>query len=142
MTDDTTITKFAQGYRLEAAAVLVQIAKDESAPAASRVASAERILAYSDGKPSQARSLTVADVGQMTPELRRELLHALLVHYQTELPSQFQALIKASVDEALAQQTKKVSASLREPKAALPRPNRFTRRAPVAPRPETGRRSY
>jgi hypothetical protein len=51
---DETITKFAQRYRLEAAAALVQIIRDESASPNARAAAAEKILLYSDGRPGQA----------------------------------------------------------------------------------------
>ena len=92
MTDD--LTQFAQTYRLDAAAVLVQIAKDESVPAAARASAAEKILAYSDGRPVTAKPMTVADIAAMSPDLRSELLYALLTHYDAVLPGRFQALMK------------------------------------------------
>jgi hypothetical protein len=100
VSDDPTITEFAKNHRLDVAAVLVQIAQDESAPAAARASAAEKILAYSDGKPSQARQLTVGDLQAMPDELRMELLQALLGHY---MPSGFQQILKQAVDDAVAQ---------------------------------------
>ena len=115
MTDDTTITEFAKNHRLDVAAVLVQIARDESAPAAARASAAERILAYSDGRPGQARQLTTADLASMSSDLRAELLHALLTYDDITLPARIKAQI---VDEMLAQ----YQASL-----PAPQPNRFVR---------------
>jgi hypothetical protein len=123
VTDDPSITEFARNHRLDVAAVLVQIAQDASAPAAARASAAERILAYSDGKPSQARQLSVADLATMPDTLKEELLHALLGHY---LPSGFQALLKQACNDAVAQFAAK--------QASLPKPqpkNRFTRQSPA-----------
>jgi hypothetical protein len=119
---EDSLTRFAQTYRLEAAAVLVQVAKDESAPAAARSSAAEKILAYSDGKPSQARQLTVADLQSMPDNLRMELLQALLSHF---MPDGFQKILKSACDDAVAQFAAK--------QASLPKPNRFRRQAPVPP---------
>jgi uncharacterized protein (UPF0147 family) len=101
VTDDLTITKFAQHYRLEAAAVLVQIARDETAPANARAAAAEKILAYSDGRPGASKAITVADLDLMSDEQRNELLNALLTKYETEMPGQFKALMEEAYLSAL-----------------------------------------
>src|SRR6266478_3759310 len=113
MTDDS-ITRFARHYRLEAAAVLVQIAKDESAPPQARAAAAEKILAYSDGRPGAARSITVADLELMDDEQRQDLLHALLTRYELEMPGQFKQMMEQAYVAAMQ-------------RMATPRPNRFTR---------------
>jgi hypothetical protein len=113
MTDE--LIKFARKYRTVAAAALVQIVSDESAPAAARISAAERILSYSDGRPGQARPVTVADIARMDDDQRFELLNALVQHYW---PAGVNALIAAAVDEAFKQQA-----------PALP----FVRGAPASP---------
>jgi len=124
---DDEVVSLARRYRKEALASLVTVLRDEHAPASARAAASAKLLEYSDGKPSQARQLTVADVSAMTPSLRQELLHALLVHYQTEMPAQFKAMLKASVDEAL-----RLQAAL--PKPPLTDPAKVTKfkRGPLA----------
>jgi hypothetical protein len=98
MTDDA-IASFAKRYRQEAAAALITVIRDDTAPASARTAAAERILAYSDGRPQAAKQITVADIGRMTEEQRQELLRALLTHY---LPNgALEDLLKQSVDEAI-----------------------------------------
>jgi hypothetical protein len=129
VTDDSLI-RFAQTYRLEAAAVLVQVAKDETAPAAARSSAAEKILAYSDGKPSQARQLTVGDLQAMPDDLKMELLQALLSHY---MPDGFQKILKSACDDAVAQFAAVQAASL--PKLNRTKIPKFVRRAPVADLP-------
>jgi hypothetical protein len=117
--NDDSVTKFAQRYRLEAAAVLVQIAKDESASPQARAAAAEKILLYSDGRPGPAKQVTVADLELMADEQRQDLLHALLTRYETEMPGQFKQMMTEAYTEAMAQQ------------ASQPRPCRFTRGTPT-----------
>jgi hypothetical protein len=103
-------------FRNDAIACLVQLVRDESAPAASRASAATKILEYSVGRPVQAKAITVADIGAMTEEQRQELLHALVNHY---LPGGVEALIKEAVDTALTQQT------------TQPKPLPFIRKAPT-----------
>jgi len=110
--NDDTVTKFAQRYRLEAAAALVQIVRDERAPPQARAAAAEKILLYSDGRPGAAQPIRVADLELMSDEQRMQLLEALVNHYT---PNGFKLLVQQAVDHALAQQPR------------LPRPNRITR---------------
>jgi len=112
---DDELVRIARRYRRESIATLITICRNESAPASARAQASAKLLEYSDGKPGQAEQITVADIGQMSPELRSELLHALLLHWEVELPGQFKLMMKASVDEAIAKQ------------AALPKPNRFSR---------------
>jgi hypothetical protein len=97
MTDD--LTSFARKYRQEAAAALVTVIRDDTAPASARTAAAERILAYANGRPQAAKQITVVDIGRMTEEERMELFQALLHHYLPE--GSLQALLKQSVDEAM-----------------------------------------
>jgi hypothetical protein len=120
MNDDVSITQFAAKYRHTAAAVLVQIAMDEAQPAAARAACAEKILAYSDGRPGASKAITVADLELMSDEQRRDLLNALLTRYEVEMPGQFKALM----EEAYVSAMKRMS---------LPNPNRFRRGPPAAP---------
>jgi hypothetical protein len=121
MTDpDTTLTQFAQSYRMDAAAVLVQIAKDEEAPAHARAQAAKEILAYSDGRPGASKPITVADFDQMTPEQLHEMFHQLLRYLTQYYPGLVSQWFDAYAD---------VSQRL-----GLPKPNRFTRGTPQ-PRP-------
>jgi hypothetical protein len=127
---DDEIVSLARFYRRESLATLVAVSRDQSAPASARAQAASRLLEYSDGRPSQARQITVADIGQMSASLREELLSALLLHYQVELPDQFRSMI---VDQAMALHQAHQAALAQQ--AALPKPNRFKRQAPVAAEP-------
>ena len=126
---DDEVVSLARRFRKEALASLVTVLRDEHSPASAKTAAAQQILAYSDGKPGPSKPLTVADIGQMTPDLRSELLYALLTHFQVELPLQFQQMMRAAVDDALALQ------------AALPapKPRRFKRGPLAGPRPDVPR---
>jgi hypothetical protein len=124
MTDHTTI-RINDRFRNDAIACLVQLVRDESAPAASRAQAATKLLEYSVGRPVSAKPITMADIEAMSEETRQQLLHALLVHYRTALPGEFQALLTAAVNEALVQQATITANSL-----AVKVPP-FTRRAPI-----------
>jgi hypothetical protein len=86
-------------FRDDAVACLVQIVRDENASPAARAQAARDILEYSDGRPQAAKQITVADIGRMTDQQRRELLHALLTHYLPE--GALQDLLRQSVDDAV-----------------------------------------
>jgi hypothetical protein len=116
---DTTTIRINDRFRNDAIACLVQLVRDEGAPAASRAQAATKLLEYSVGRPVSAKPISVADIEAMSEETRQQLLHALLVHYRTALPDEFQALLTAAVNEALVQQATTT---------AIPR---FTRRAPL-----------
>src|SRR5215831_19108296 len=104
MSDDS-VTKFAQKHRMLAAAALVQIAGDESAAPNARAAAAEKILAYSDGRPGISRRITVSDVASLTADQREQLAEALvgvmphnerqhflallLTYYELAMPGEF-----------------------------------------------------
>jgi hypothetical protein len=96
----TDSVRFAEKFRLDAAAALVQICRDETAPAAARAQAARDILAYSVGRPQAAKQITVADVGRMTDQERGELLHVLLTHYETQMPGSFKAMMVEAYEEA------------------------------------------
>src|SRR5215831_9971086 len=96
MTSEMTIS---DRFRDDAIACLVQLVRDESASSAARASAARDILNWSVGRPQQAKQISVADLAEMTPEQRHQLLQALLTHY---CPDGFQAILKQSVDEALA----------------------------------------
>jgi hypothetical protein len=98
MTDD--LIRFAQRSRLEAAAALVQTIRNEGASDNARIAAAEKILHYSDGRATQARRVTVADIANMTDSERQELLDALLQHY---VLGGFQALLRQACSDAVAE---------------------------------------
>jgi hypothetical protein len=119
MTD--SITRFAQKHRLHAAAALVQIIRDEDASPQARAAAAERILAYSDGRPGAPRPVTVADLDLMSPEERRALWLALFTSYEEDMPGQVRELMTAAYVEALQ-------------RVASPRPNRFQRGDSASPK--------
>src|SRR5215831_19846568 len=106
MSDDS-VTKFAQRFRLEAAATLVAVCRDESAPASARAVAAKDILSYSDGKPGQAKPVTVADVAAMSDDQRQELLNALLNHYT---PGGSEALLRDACNEAVRQYQQTITA--------------------------------
>ena len=54
--------RFATNFRDIAAAVLVQVAMDETASPHARIDAARAILSYSDGRPGQARPVTLGAV--------------------------------------------------------------------------------
>src|SRR6516162_5661252 len=119
---DDEVTSIARRYRREAAATLVTVCRDEDAPASARAQAATKLLEYADGRPVAAKQVTVTDVAAMTDEQRQELLHALLTHYETEMPGQFKAMMTEAFSEAMARQ-------------ALPAPQRTNRFRRGAPRP-------
>src|SRR5215471_16677059 len=120
MSADDSVTKFAQKNRLLGAAVLLQVASDESAPPNARVAAAEKILAYSDGRPGTSRRITLTDVASLNADQRQQLAEALigvmshderphllallLAHYELEMPGEFEAKMVEAFEEALATQ--------------------------------------
>ena len=65
-----------------------------------RAQAARDILSYSDGRPSQARQVTVADLEAMSPAHRQELLETLLIRYETEMPGTFKAMMVEAYHEA------------------------------------------
>ena len=77
ITIDDEVVSLARRFRKEALASLVTVLRDEHAPASARAQASATLLEYSDGKPGQARQLTVADVTAMTPYLRENLLTRL-----------------------------------------------------------------
>jgi hypothetical protein len=84
-TNDSLIS-FARRFRQEAAAALIAVIRDDDASPSARVQAAEKILSYSDGRPGQSKPITVSDIGRLTDAERSELLHSLLLHYETTLP--------------------------------------------------------
>src|SRR5215471_9909193 len=68
---DEEVTKLARRYRPESLATLISVCRDERAPASARVSAASKLLEYSDGKPGQAKPVTVADVAAMSDEQRQ-----------------------------------------------------------------------
>jgi hypothetical protein len=96
---DDELAAFARRHRTEAAASLVATIRDPNATASSRTQAATKLLEYADGRPGQAKPLTVADLASMSDDERSQLFHALVTHY---CPDGIQSLIKAAVDEALA----------------------------------------
>src|SRR5215469_13505964 len=123
MSADDSVTKFAQKNRLLAAAALLQVTGDESAPPNARVAAAEKILAYSDGRPGISRRITLTDVASLTADQREQLaealvgvmahderqhfLHLLLTYYELEMPGDFKAKMVDAFQEALAKEAKR-----------------------------------
>jgi hypothetical protein len=97
---DDEVVSLARRYRKEAVASLVTVLRDESAPASARAQASAKLLEYSDGKPSQARQITVADLASMPDALREDLLNALLSHY---MPSGHQALLRQACEDAVKQ---------------------------------------
>jgi hypothetical protein len=92
-----TIT-ISDRFRDDAVACLVQIVRDEGAPAAARASAARDLLAYNAGRPGQSRPIKAADLGRLSEDERQELFHALVTHY---FPGGIQALLRESVDQAL-----------------------------------------
>jgi hypothetical protein len=116
---------FARRHRTEAAASLVAVIRDSTATASSRTQAATKLLEYADGRPGQAKAITVADLGSMTDEQRMELLQALLTHYLPE--GALQAMLRESVTEAV------------KLLPAPPTPKFGFRRGTDAPTPKFGR---
>jgi len=122
MSADDSVTKFAQKNRLLAAAALLQVTGDESAPPNARVAAAEKILAYSDGRPGTSRRITLTDVaaltadqreqlaealiGVMSHDERQHLLHLQLRYYELEFPGEFKVKMLEAFEEVMAKQAK------------------------------------
>jgi hypothetical protein len=104
----------------EATATLIRVCRDESAPAAARTAAAERILAYSDGRPSASKHIAPQDIAAMSRAERGSLWQAL---FDTE---EFPPFVQERIREAI---------SLAVQQMTLPRPNRFTRGTPTPPPP-------
>ena len=69
---------FASRFREIAAAVLVQIAMDETAPPYARIQAAKSILGYSDGTPERSRPLAVTDLRELSYNDRLRVLIELL----------------------------------------------------------------
>ena len=119
ITIDDEVVSLARRYRREAVASLVTVLRDESAPASARAQASAKLLEYSDGKPGQARQISVADLQSMPDDLRQQLLEALLNHYQPDGYRLFvEQTMQQCIDDAMAQ-------------ASLPKPNRF-KRGPLA----------
>jgi hypothetical protein len=118
---DDEVVSLARRYRKEALASLVTVLRDERAPASARAAASAKLLEYSDGKPSQSRQLTVADLGSMPDDLRMQLLEALTNYY---VPDGFKRMLAQACEDAVALAH------------ALPKPpkNRF-KRGPLAGAP-------
>src|SRR5207302_9478835 len=95
VTDDE-ITKLSRRFRLESIATLISVCRDERAPATARAQAATKLLEYSDGRPGQARQVTVADLAAMTAEQRHELFSALVTYYETDMPG----FLKQVMEEA------------------------------------------
>jgi hypothetical protein len=119
--EQLTVTRFAQKFRLEAAAALVQIIRDESASPNARANAAEKLINYSDGRPGAPRPIMVEDLKGMTDAARMSLLKALGTFYT---PTEFKTLIGEAVDAAM-------EAERERP----PPPVKMVRRAPVIPPP-------
>jgi hypothetical protein len=115
-TNDEAVARLARNYRHESIATLVTVARDPEAPASARAMAARTLLEYADGRPTQARQPTIADVAAMSDEQRMQLLEALVYHYT---PSGLTSLVQQSVGQ------------LEERMSAQPRPNRFTRGEPA-----------
>src|SRR5215469_6126703 len=134
---DEEVRKLARRYRPESIATLIAVCRDERAPASARVSAASKLLEYSDGKPGQAKPVTVADVAAMSDEQRQQLLDALLGHYA---PGGFRALLAQSCDEAVRkyQQTLAAHRPKRFQRGGGSPPSRFQRDAmPALPAPLT-----
>jgi hypothetical protein len=114
--DDEVVT-IARRYKVEAAATLVTVCRDEHAPASARAQAATKLLEYAEGRPAQSRQIAVADIGAMSDQERLALLRALLVHFDREQPGFLRQLMADAYIDAAQQ-------------LGLPKPNRFTRGTP------------
>ena len=110
---DESVTRFAQKHRLRAAAALVQIVDDEDASANARVSASQSILAYRDGRPGQARQVTIADVAGMSRDECVDLVQACCERLERAEPGLFWQIMGQTVE-----------------RAGVQRPNRFTRGEP------------
>jgi hypothetical protein len=91
----------ARRYRDECIATLISIQRDPRAPATARAQAASRLMEYSDGRPVSARAIGVNDLASMTPDQREELWHALMTHYETEMPGELKRQYQEAVEEVL-----------------------------------------
>src|SRR5437764_123661 len=85
--------------RAEALALLAVTVRDDSAPLNVRVQAARELLTRSD----QTRQVTRADLEAMSDVQRAELLHLLLVNYETEFPGFVKQFVDAAVEQAVKQ---------------------------------------
>jgi hypothetical protein len=81
--------------------LLLAMREPEAPGTPARVAAATKMLELSNGRPGQAKPITVADLPSMTQEQRKELLAALLFQYETEMPGQFKQLLQEITDQAM-----------------------------------------
>jgi hypothetical protein len=121
------LAALARRYRHEAVATLIAVQRDPRAPASARAQAATKLLEYADGRPAQAKPITVADLPSMTHDQRNELLSALIFQYEAEMPGEFKRLLQDITDEAMDQ--------LMSHMAAAPPP-----RLPYQPREPLARR--
>jgi hypothetical protein len=105
------LAALARRYRHEAVATLIAVQRDPRAPASARAQAATKLLEYADGRPSQARQITVADLPSMTDDQRKELLAALLFQYETEMPGAFKAMLEEATREMLEEQLRREAAA-------------------------------
>jgi hypothetical protein len=84
--NDDEVVRVARHFRVEAAACLVAIIRDETAPASARANAAEKILLYSDGRPGPAKQIAVADLASLTLDEKLELLLALVTQIENDAP--------------------------------------------------------
>jgi len=97
---DEEVRKLARRYRPESIATLIAVCRNERAPASARASAASKLSEYSDGKPGQAKQVTVTDVAAMSDEERQQLLDVLLGHYAH---GGFRTLLAMACDEAVRQ---------------------------------------
>jgi hypothetical protein len=136
MTDD--LVQFARLYRREAAAALVDIVRDEGASANARAQAARDILSYSDGKPQQAKQVTLTDLDKLTQQERVSLLYDLMQRCESETGI-IQAMMRDAVIEAAAiaasnQPTPRFGFRRGNPMLALPTPPALQIDAELRPR--------
>jgi hypothetical protein len=127
---DDEVTSIARRYRIEAAATLVTVCRDDNAPASARAQAATKLLEYADGRPGAAQPIKVSDLELMDDEQRRALLHALLTRYETEVPGQFKQMMEEAYVAAMQRMAspQRIGFTRGSPE---PKEIRFTRGAPV-----------
>jgi hypothetical protein len=117
-----SLSALARSFRHQTIATLVTISNDPMRSDTARTMAARTLMEYDSGKPGNTRPPNVDDVGGLDDDQCKSLYFALIRRFETHEPGFYNTIIQQIVDQMLAKQMAAI---------ALPRPNRFTRRAPV-----------
>jgi hypothetical protein len=129
---DDELVRIARRFRKESIATLITICRDVNAPASARAAASAKLLEYSDGRPGQARPITVEDISDLDDDQCERLYRALMNRIETRRPGFFKAMMRDIVDQMLALQA--TQPSLPVPKKFGFRRGKLAGAGPAVPR--------